>query len=256
MIEGFKKVLLKGSIFIFITASIQIQGIAQEDSEVQPRKNDTTITESNEASPDDMSADSTFEIHQQDTLPVSSEDTVITEEKGDTIPSAERDTLEDRTVEDTTRQQVTHDTVRVETVEDTLTVVDPTIILPETTEYVPKTKTDSAILYWEQYAFQDTASVLTDSVQKNLEKFFSYAKAHPVDSTLDFVRNFLKTDSIPHIYKDSTRLSVNDSLYNYLNYLWNKTKKDSLTLTVYNDANDSSKIWLARDSEDSSRFMI
>ena len=51
-------------------------------------------------------------------------------------------------------------------------------------------------------------------------------------------------------------MTVNDSLYQYLNYLWNTTKKDSIQFTIFNNSRDSIDLWLTRDARDSTRFIL
>jgi len=149
---------------------------------------------------------------------------------------------------------------------DTLILRDTLIVrdtlekkLPDSLTYFmfkPETKLDSAVAYWNQYALKDSASTLTDSIKNKIEKFLFYAKAHPVDTTKEFIEEYLKTDTTFNFYKDSSRLAVNDSLYQYLSYLWNTTKKDSIQFTLFNESNDSIDLWLTKDPKDSSRFML
>lgn len=203
------------------------------------------------------------------TIPIAQEDTITSE----LMDSLLHNTLIERYRGDTLQKIIQGDTTFI-LVQDTLPepkidtlILRDTLIVRDTIEkqlpdsltyfmFKPETKLDSAVAYWNEYALKDTASILTDSIKNKVEKFLYYAKAHPADTTLKFIEEFLKTDTTFNFYRDSSRLAVNDSLYQYLSYLWDKTKRDSIPLTLFNESNDSLDLWLTEDSRDSARFII
>lgn len=220
--------------------------------------------------------DTTRQTNTADTIPSAQKDTIdgsIRDTiKQDTLDSLRRDTLIEKFQQDTTGIQqdttgiLSQDTIPEKPQIDTVLLRDTIIVrdtiekkLPDSLTYFffkPETKLDSAVTYWNRYALKDSASTLTDSLKNRIKKFLFYAKAHPADTTQQFIEEFLKRDTTFNFYKDSTRLTVNDSLYQYLNYLWNTTKKDSIQFTIFNNSRDSIDLWLTRDARDSTRFIL
>jgi hypothetical protein len=213
---------------------------------------DTTLNRANDTLPGTVRQDSI----QQDTIPAVKPpaDTIV----NDTITE---DTITKQIMQDTTGLSG-RDTVPGEMQEDTLLTTLADSIPEDTTlkflKFEPQTKVDSAVAYWNKYGIKDTASTLSDSIKKRIQKFLYYAKAHPVDSTMNFIRNFLDhtSDSTFRAFRDSSMFMVNDTLYQYLNYLWNTTKKDSLQFTILNSDNDSLNVWLTPKPGDSTRFIL
>ncbi len=214
--------------------------------------------------------DTTPQKNANDTLPYVQRDTII----GKVIDTIAQDTLIDSLQLDTLRKIIQDDTILV-VIKDTIPekplvdtmLIRDTIIVRDTIEkqlpdslthffFKPETKLDSAITYWNRYAIKDTSSMLTDSMKNRIKNFLFYAKSHPVDSTLQFTEDFLKTDTTFSFYRDSSRLTVNDSLYQYLSYLLNTTKKDSVQFTISNRSRDSINLWLKKDPRDSIRFIL
>jgi len=214
--------------------------------------------------------DTTPQKTTEDTIPGAQRDTII----GEVIDTLAQDTLIDslqqdtlrRIIQDDTTLVVIKDTIPEKPLVDTLIIRDTIVVrdtiekqLPDTLTHFffkPETKLDSAITYWNRYGLQDTASTLTDSIKNRIKKFLFYAKSHPVDSTLQFTEDFLKTDTSFSFYRDSSRLTINDSLYQYLSYLLNTTRKDSIQFTIFNKSRDSINLWLTKDSRDSTRFIL
>ena len=214
--------------------------------------------------------DTTPQKTTEDTIPDAQRDTII----GEVIDTLAQDTLVDSLQQDTLRKimqddttvVVIKDTVPEKPLVDTLIIRDTIVVrdtiekqLPDTLTHFffkPENKLDSAITYWNRYGLQDTASTLTDSIKNRIKKFLFYAKSHPVDSTLQFTEDFLKTDTTFNFYRDSSRLTINDSLYQYLSYLLNTTRKDSIQFTIFNKSRDSINLWLTKDSRDSTRFIL
>jgi len=185
---------------------------------------------------------------------------------GDTIPPAdslesdpltrEADSLTGET--DSLPVQSTTDTVRI-TLRDTVQITKRDTI----TQYLldvlmahPTSKMDSAIAYVQQHGVKDTASLLSDTARTMLQRFLYYAKSYPEDSTKIYIKENFQNDSLVHFFQDSAHQPVNDSLNHYLDYLWQRTRKDSVAFTIYNKARDSVKLWLKRNPRDSSRFLI
>jgi hypothetical protein len=202
--------------------------------------------------------DSAININRADSLPQNTgKDSLREIRPEDTIQT---DTLREGVQEYTTKQ-ILEDTVflhKIDTLRDTI-IVDTCKAREDSLihfKFLPRSKLDSAIAYWKTYALKDTSSALSDSIKQIIRKYLFYAKADPIDSTLAFVKNFLNTDTTFHFYEDSTRLEINDTLYNYLNYVWETTTKDSIRFTVYNRSNDSLNLRLTKDSNDSLRFLL
>lgn len=222
-----------------------------------------------EVTEDTIKADSqddttTHQINQADTIPGKSPEDTTTFEKSDTIEaytpadSIREDTLEVEFQEDTLEALI-QDTIPSGQEEDTLRIEakDTTSgILEYKLEFEPKTKLDSAVAFWNKYAIKDSASTLSDSIKEKIKRFLIYAKTEPIDSTLQFIQNFLKADTTFSFYKDSTHMMVNDSLYQYLSYLWQETRRDSIPFTVLNRSKDSINLWLTRHPKDSTRFIL
>jgi len=120
----------------------------------------------------------------------------------------------------------------------------------------PRTRLDTAISYFLRHAVRDTSTLLTDTTRKMFLKFLHYAKSHPVDTTLNYVEGFMLPDTSTRFIDDTNQRAVNDSLNQYLDYIWQKTYRDSIRFTVYNRSRDSIHLWLTGDSQDSSRFLL
>lgn len=170
-------------------------------------------------------------------------DTILPDEK------ASADTLVPKLIRDTVRV-VVRDTVVI-TRRDTITQYRMDVLMPR-----PRTKLDSAINFVQQNAVADTTARLKDTTRKMFQRFLYYARSHPVDSTINYMKKQLQADTLRQFYQDTSLQAVSDSLNRYLDYIWNKTYQDSINFTVYNKARDSVQIWLTDSPSDSSRFLI
>jgi len=180
----------------------------------------------------------------------------------DTNPSyPHQDTLEpgeETGLSDSLFRRKTRDTVRV-TLRDTIILTKrDTITRYMLDVYTPKpqSKMDSAISYIQQHVVQDTTTMVQDTTRKMFQRFLHYAKSHPVDSTLDYMEGYLPGDTAIRFINDTSQQAVNDSLNHYLDYIWQKTNRDSIELTIYNKSRDSINIWLTKSPKDSTRFLL
>jgi len=180
-------------------------------------------------------------------------DTARTEQAPDTVAPGQQTGLSDslfrRKMKDTVKV-VVRDTVVI-TQRDTITRYMLDVFTPR-----PETKLDSAISYLLKHAVQDTSTLLADTSRKMFQHFLHYAKSHPVDSTINFMERLMLPDTTTRFLADTTQQAVNDSLNHYLDYIWQKTYRDSVEFTIYNRSTDSIHLWLTRKPQDSSRFLL
>jgi len=180
-------------------------------------------------------------------------DTTGTKQDFDTVAPGQQtgisDSLLRRKMRDTVRV-VVRDTVVI-TRRDTITRYMLDVTTPR-----PESKMDSAISFILKHAVEDTSTLLKDSSRKMFQRFLHYAKSHPVDSTIDFMETFMLPDTAARFIADTNQQAVNDSLNQYLNYIWQKTYRDSIEFTIYNKSRDSARLWLTKNPQDSSRFLL
>ena len=186
------------------------------------------------------------------------QDTSIMDEVSDTLKPVEEDTtaieeaLTGREIRDTV-EVIVHDTVIV-TRHDTVTryYLDPLVAQPQT-------RLDSAIAFVQQHAVMDTTTLINDTTRRFFQRLLFYARSQPVDSTMDFVEQYLRadtSDTTAQIIADSSKRALNDSLFRSLNYIWKQSKTDSIQFTIFNRTNDSINLWLTKQPGDSSRFLL
>ena len=180
-------------------------------------------------------------------------DTARTKQVFDTVAPGQQtgisDSLFRRKLKDTIRV-VVRDTVVV-TQRDTITRYMLDVSTPR-----PETKMDSALSYLLKHAVQDTSTLLADTTRKMFHRFLHYAKSHPVDSTIDFMEGFMLPDTATRFIADTNQQAMNDSLNQYLDYIWQKTYRDSIEFTLHNRSGDSIHLWLTKSPQDSSRFLL
>jgi hypothetical protein len=187
-----------------------------------------------------------------------SQDTSIWDEASDTLKPVEEDTtaieeaLTGREIRDTV-EVIVRDTIIV-TRHDTVTRYLLDAVVPE-----PQSRLDSAIALVQRHAVMDTTTLINDTTRRFFQRLLFYARSQPVDSTMDFVEQYLQadtSDTTARIIADSDRKALNDSLFRSLNYIWEKSKTDSIQFTVFNRTNDSINLWLTKRPGDSSRFLL
>jgi hypothetical protein len=137
------------------------------------------------------------------------------------------------------------------------TTMIPDSIQKEKDTLVLLTKADSAMHYINEYTSKDTIQYITDTVKKHITKLFHYIKSQPIDSTIDFLGNYLKKDTLMEIYSDSLLTSPADSFLTYMNYLLDSARTDSVRLWVVTEKKDSIPFWLyKKPPKDSSRMVL
>ena len=183
-----------------------------------------------------------------------SPDTSISSEVSDTLAPVEQDT--------STQDEVitVRDTIEV-TVRDTIIVTRHDTVRQYLLDAVvaePQTRLDSAIAFVQRHAVMDTSSQITDSTRNILQRLLFYARSQPVDSTMDFMKQYLRGDTADtnRFFADSSKQALNDSLLQSLDYIWRQSKTDSIQFTVFNRSNDSVKVWLTKPPRDSARFLL
>jgi len=256
-----KRLFAVGMLFIagiYCTNSVngQITDTLQTDT---PRNSilEDTIPPVSDTTPQDTVAVDVDTFDRAIDILETSRDTSILPEASDTLLPVDEDTtdiekaLTGREIRDTV-EVIVHDTVIVTRL-DTVTQYLLDAVTPE-----PQTRLDSAIAYVQRHAVMDTSTRITDTTRSMFQRLLFYARSQPVDSTMDFIEQYLQADATDttRFFADSTKQTLNDSLYNSLDYIWKQSQTDSIQFTIYNQSNDSVRLWLTKHPGDSARFLL
>lgn len=222
---------------------------------VHGQRSDTLITDTNRRTiaTDTLPNKTKPQNPPADVLKTTQEDTSVVESLHDTIIPEKEDTTETQLIEKEvvdTVEVVVRDTVII-TRHDTITRYLLDVMVPE-----PRNRLDSAIAFVQRHAVMDTSARVNKKARQAFQKLLHYARSQPADSTMQFMEDFLEPDTTHLYYSDTTKQALNDSLDNYLEYIWDKTRTDSIKFTVFNRSQDSLNVWLTENPRDSSRFLL
>ncbi len=132
-------------------------------------------------------------------------------------------------------------------ISDTFKTPEDTVIL--------NSKLDSAVYFVEQF-FLKKHEISNDTLKTHISKLIHYVKSQPIDSSLDYLRQFTSNDSLSIPGKDSLTLSIGDTIYNYLNYLIDTAKVDSINFLITTKKNDTVSLWLTEEKRNDSTRLI
>lgn len=99
-------------------------------------------------------------------------------------------------------------------------------------------------------------SPINDTLRNPLRNMLWHYDHEPIEISTTLVKKYLARDSLLRQIRDSSDISLNDTLSDIITSLISQTEEDSIPFFLTNNRNDTLKIWLTPGSKDDSKRFI